>query len=75
MSFGNTLGRGVGRSAATLVHAASVAASATGQFGTDLSAGTVQAYDEHSARLATIRKGAAPRSIKMAVKPRNKATA
>lgn len=76
MTFGTSLGRGIGRTGATLVHAGAVALSATGKFGTDVAAGTTQAYDEHSVRLAQLRMAAPPRSIKVSYAPRKaKATA
>lgn len=59
MSIGNTIGRGIGYSAAALVHGAAVAATATGQFGKDVATGSTQAYAEHSVRLANLRKVAA----------------
>lgn len=68
MSLGNSIGRGLGRAAATTVHAAHVIVSATGQFGKDLVDGTSSAYEEHSDRLARIRAGQTPRSPKITFK-------
>lgn len=55
-TFGNTIGRGLGRAAATAVHAGAVAATYTGNFGRDLAAGSADAYAEHSVRLAAQRE-------------------
>ena len=72
MTIGITIGRAVGRSAATIVHAGAVAATYTGQLGADLATGTVLAYGEHSARLATLRLAALQQrtqSIAIVAKP------
>lgn len=76
-SFGIKLGRGIGYAAAATVHGACVAATATGQFGADVVAGTSAGYADHSARLAAVRAGqppARPASIAMKV-AKAKATA
>ncbi|MDP2323509.1 MAG: hypothetical protein Q8N51_05710 [Gammaproteobacteria bacterium] len=78
-SFGNTIGRAVGYSAAALAHGAAVSVNATGRFGRDVVLGTTEGYVEHSERFATLRLAAlngAPmtspivpkRAIKVAVK-------
>ncbi len=55
MSLGNTIGKGIGRAAATVVHAGHVAAMTSGQFGADVASGTKLSYGEHSTRLAQLR--------------------
>lgn len=70
-TFGLTIGRALGRAAATTVHAGAVAASYTGNFGKDIATGTSLAYTEHSARLATLRlAAAAARPASIAITPR-----
>lgn len=58
MTFGITLGHALGRTAATLGHAACATANYTGQFGQDVMAGTVESYVTHSERLAAVRAAA-----------------
>ena len=55
MTFGITLGNALGRTAATLGHAACATANYTGQFGQDVMTGTVESYVVHSERLAAVR--------------------
>jgi len=57
MSFGTSVGRTIGASAAYVGHAAVVATKATGTFGADIASGTAAGYAEHSARLAAQRAG------------------
>jgi len=57
-TFGLTIGRALGRTAATAVHAGAVAATYTGNFGKDVATGSVEAYAEHSLRLAAQREAA-----------------
>lgn len=54
-TFGNTIGRALGYSAAATIHGACVAATYTGQFGQDIMTGTAESYTEHKARLAMTR--------------------
>lgn len=70
-TFGLTIGRALGRVAATTVHAGAVAATYTGNFGKDVATGTSLAYTEHSERLATLRLAAASaRPASIAITPR-----
>lgn len=70
-TFGLTIGRALGRVAATTVHAGAVAATYTGNFGKDVATGTSLSYAEHSARLATLRLAAASaRPASIAITPR-----
>ena len=70
-TFGLTIGRALGRVAATTVHAGAVAVTYTGNFGKDMATGTNLAYTEHSARLATLRMAnAAARPASIAITPR-----
>ena len=57
-TFGLTIGRALGRTAATAVHGAAVAATYTGNFGKDVATGSALAYTEHSLRLAAQREAA-----------------
>lgn len=79
MTFALALGRGIGRSAATVVHAACVSASYTGNFGKDVAEGAVTGYVDNAERLAAARLAVADRrSIAVtvvAVPARRKATA
>ena len=77
-SFGVSIGRAIGYSAAAVAHGAACSVKATGQFGADVVAGTTTGYVEHSERFAALRKEAnaarpAPRSI--AIKTRATAKA
>ena len=77
-SFGITLGRGIGYSAAAVAHGTAVAVKATGQFGADVVAGTTDGYVEHSERFAAMRAqiaGQRTKSIAINVKRQAKATA
>lgn len=75
-SFGLTIGRGIGYSAAAVVHGTAVAVKATGQFGADVVAGTTDGYAEHSARLAALRASLpVTRPASIAIKRSAKATA
>lgn len=77
-SLGLKLGRGLGYAAAATVHGASVAVTATGQFGADVVAGTAAGYTDHSARLAALRaqtKLVRPASIAIKTASKAKATA
>jgi hypothetical protein len=62
MSVALTLGRAIGRTAATAVHGAAVAVSATGQFGVDVAKGTADGYADHNARFTALRAKAAAMS-------------
>lgn len=79
MTFALTLGRGIGRAAATVVHAACVSASYTGDFGKDVLEGTTTGYVDNAARLAAARaRSNVLRTIAVqvvAVPARRKATA
>ena len=70
MSLGNTIGRGIGRTGATLVHVGAVTLKTTGQFGADVVTGTALAYSEHSARLAQLRAEYKVPARKIAIKRR-----
>ena len=59
MTFGITLGNAIGRTAATLGHAACATANYTGQFGQDVMLGTVESYVTHSERLSAQRAAVA----------------
>ena len=75
-SFGVSIGRAIGYSAAAVAHGAAVSVKATGQFGADVVTGTTTGYAEHAERFAAIRKGiAAPRPASIAIKTRARATA
>ena len=56
MSFGNTLGRGIGKLGALTVEGAVRGASAAGQFGADVVEGAQQGYDEKHAALLISRE-------------------
>lgn len=58
-TFGTTVGRAVGRIAATTVHSVAVVVTSTGRFGQDVAAGAGAGYSEHSDRLAALRVQAA----------------
>ncbi len=69
MSFGTTVGLGLGRTAAYAVHAAKVSVHATGQFGKDVATGTTAGYVVKSSELAARREAAwALRPAKQAIK-------
>lgn len=55
MSFGTSVGRAIGASAAYAAHATVVTAKATGRFGEDVVAGTKAGYSENAKRLAEAR--------------------
>lgn len=55
MSFGKSVGRAIGASAAYAAHATVVTAKATGRFGEDVVAGAKAGYSENAARLAAAR--------------------
>lgn len=55
MTIATSIGRTIGRVAATSVHAAVVGAQYTGHFGADLAAGTSAGYVDHTERLAAKR--------------------
>lgn len=55
-SFGNSVGRAIGYTAAATVNATVVAAKATGRFGQDVIDGTTDGYAEHAARFAAQRE-------------------
>lgn len=77
-SFGVSIGRAIGYSAAAVAHGAAVSVKATGQFGADVITGTTEGYGEHAERFAAIRAQVrasrpAPRPASIAIK--TKATA
>lgn len=67
MTIAIKLGRAVGYSAAAVAHGACVAASYTGQFGSDLVSSTASSYASNTERLAAQRAQfkAKPLSIKV----------
>lgn len=80
MSIGTTLGNAIGATAAYTKHGAIKAAQATGQFGSDVLAGTKDGYTTKDAELAARRAAAleayraaatqqAPVKVKRAAKP------
>lgn len=75
-SFGVSIGRAIGYSAAAVAHGAAVSVKATGQFGADVVAGTTEGYTEHAARFAALRMEVAkarPASIAIKAKATAKA--
>ena len=58
MSFGNTLGRGIGKLGALAVEGAVRGATGLGQFGADVVEGAQQGYDEKHAALLISREQA-----------------
>lgn len=69
MSFGNTLGRGIGKLGALAVEGTVRGATGLGQFGADVVEGAQQGYDEkHAALLITRAQGEADRVARIAAK-------
>lgn len=58
-TFGASIGRALGATAAYTVHTGAVAASYTGRFGKDIATGAVESYADNSLRLAALRAEAA----------------
>ena len=72
MTIGISIGRGIGKTAAALVHVSAKSATYAGQFGTDIAAGASSGYTESAAEYSARRAQQRAAIGKTATRPGSK---